>query len=194
MLGIEHPVRHTGVGQQRGNLLGVLDRTRAGQHRLTDGVACEDLAHCGRSTGLFAAVQPGLVVHPNDRPERRNRHHRQSVNGLVRVGVGDGDAGHRGQPQEAADADPGQGLDLGRDGQPFLRGQCDDHVRRALADDPAGVPVDQPDLVAIDDVVAIASPELLGGQRCAQFVAERRDSEQSHGMRGTGAGQLDLAG
>ena len=62
LLGVEHLVRHAALLEQPGELLGLLDRDGADEHRLADLVALDDVLDDGLELGVLGPVDDvGLV-------------------------------------------------------------------------------------------------------------------------------------
>ena len=145
-----------------GELLGLLDRGRADQHRLHLGVRLADLAGDRLQLLLVGSVHLVVLVEAGDRPVGRNLDDVELVDLRELVGLGRGRAGHARQllvePEVILEGDRRQRHVLGLDGRVLLRLQ---RLVQAFRVAPprhhaAGELVDYDDLVVADDVVLVA--------------------------------------
>ncbi len=176
VLGVEHLVGDALLAQQVAQMLGLLDRDRAHQHRLARLVAAGDvLDHGGELASLGHVHQVGLVE-ADGRLIRRDLEHLQPVDLLELGGLGQGRSRHPRQllvhAEVVLEGDRGQGLVLLLDPYPLLGL---DGLVQALGippalEDAAGELIDDLDLTVADHVVDVAVVQLLGPQRHVEVV------------------------
>ena len=178
LLGVEHLVGDAALLEQPGELLGLLDRDGADQHRLALGVALRDVVGDGLELGGFGLVDEVGLVETDHRPVGRDRHDLEpvGVRELARLRVRG--AGHAAElvvhAEVVLEGDRREGLVLLLDLHPLLGL---DRLVEALApapalEDAAGELVDDLDLAALHDVVDVALEQLLRPQRGLQLVDE----------------------
>ena len=167
------------VAQQPGQLLRFLDRGGADQNGLAAAVAFGDLGDDGARFLLDGAVDLVVLVGAIDRPVGGDLEHVEPVDIEELVGLGHGRAGHAGEllvePEVVLEGDGGERLVLGLDldvllglqrlVQAFGIAPALHHASRELVDDD--------DLAALDDVVAVALEQLVGLQRLVGVVHHR---------------------
>ena len=167
------------VLQKRGKLLGLLDRHGADEDRLIAPVAIGDRLHDGGVFLLGRAVDLVVVIDAADRNVGRDLEDVEAVDVEELVGLGRGGAGHAGellvQAEVVLEGDRGQRLVLGLDLDALLGLESLVQAFRVAAagHHAAGELVDDDDLAAFDDVVAIALEQLVRLQRRVDVMHER---------------------
>ena len=176
LLGVEHLVGYALLVEQARQLLGLLDRHGADQHRLAPPAALGDVVGAGLELGVLGLVDEVGPVVADHRPVGGHAHHVQVVGGGELAGLGLGGAGHAGQavvhPVVVLQGDGGQRLVLLLDGHPLLGldGLVQPVGPAPPLQHPAGELVDDLHLAALHDVVAVAAVQLLGPQRGLELV------------------------
>ena len=177
LLGVEHLVRHALLFHHARKLLGLLDRHRADEHRLTGSVALDDVVDARLELGVLGLVDQVALVDPGNRLVGRDRHHVKAVGGHELRGFGLGGAGHAGESVVEAvvvlEGDGGERLVLFLDRYPFF---CLHRLVKAVGPAatlhrPAGELVD--DLhgaVAVDEIVPVPLVQLLGPDRGLELM------------------------
>ena len=177
LLGVEHLVRHALPFHHARELLGLLDRHRADEHRLTGSVALDDVVDARLEFGVLGLVDQVALVDPGNRLVGRDRHHVKAVGGHELRGFGLGSAGHTGESVVEAvvvlKGDGGERLVLLLDRHPFLR--LDRLVKAvgptATLHRAAGELVDDlHSAVAVDEIVPVPLVQLLGPDRRLELV------------------------
>ena len=167
------------VLQQRGELLGLLDRDGADQDRLAAAPAIGDLGDDGARLLLDGAVDLVVLVGAVHRHVGGHLEHVELVDVDELVGLGGGRAGHAGEllvePEVVLEGDGGQRLVLGLDRDVLLGLQ---RLVQAVGVAPAlhhaaGELVDDDDLAALHDVVAVAQEQRVGLERLVGVVDDR---------------------
>ena len=161
-------------------LLRLLDRDRADEHRLALLVELDDLLDDRLPLLLLGAVDDVGVVLADHRPVGRDDDDVEPVDLRELLGLGLGGAGHAGEllvhAEVVLEGDRGQGLVLGLDLDALLGL---DRLVQAVGPAPAGHQaagelVDDDDLAVLDDVVDVLLVEGVGAQRLLDGV-ERLD-------------------
>ena len=206
LLGVEHLVAHASLPQQLGQHLGVLDRGRAGEHRLAHLVAGLDVGDDRVELGHLRLVDEVVVVLADHRPVGRDRHDLQGVRAgqLGRLGLRR--AGHACELLVHAEVvlqrDRGERLVLflDRDVLLGLDGLVDALRPAPALERAAGELVDDLHLAPLDDVVLVPVEQLLGLQGHVELVdevglhdvVEVLDAELGLDLLDAGVGDRDL--
>ncbi len=178
LLGVQDGVGDAASLEDAGQELGLLDRDRADEHRLTGLSALVDVVGHGLELRGFGLVDEVGLVGADHRLVRRDGDDLEPVGVCELAGFRRGGAGHPGEllvhPEVVLEGDRGEGLVLLLDPHRLLRL---DRLVQTLAppaalEDPAGELVDDLHLAVLDDVVDVALEELLGPQRGLQLVHE----------------------
>ena len=177
--GVQHPVRHLLLLQQRREMFGLLDRHGADQNRLPALPAFLD--HRDDRVVLLAggAIDLVVVVGADARHVGRDVDDLQLVDLLELAGLGHRRAGHAGQlgiqAEVVLEGDRGERLVLLLNLHALLRFQRLVQALRVAAalHHPAGELVDDDDLVVLDDVVGVAAEQLVRAQRLIGVMHER---------------------
>ena len=163
-----------------GELLGLLDRHRADEHRLAGLAPLGDVLDHGVPLRVLDLVDEVLLVRPDHRLVRGDLHHVELVDLLELRELGLGRTGHAGELlvhlEVVLDGDRGQGLVLLFDPDVLLGldGLVESLRIPPALQDPAGELVDDLHLAAGHDVVHVALVQLLGSERVLEVVHERR--------------------
>ncbi len=179
LLGVEHLVRQLGLVQQVRQQLGVLDGSRAHQHRLAALEAVADIADDGVVALLRGLVDLVLQVLALGLPVGRDHHRLQAVDLLELVGFGIGRAGHARQlgvhAEVVLEGDGRQRLVFLLDLHAFLglHGLVQAVGPAAALHQAAGEFVDDDHLVALHHVVLVAVEQAVRAQGGVQVVHQR---------------------
>ncbi len=179
LLGVEHLVLDTALGELLREVLGLLDRGGADQDRLALLVLLGDVVDDRGELGDLGAVDQVRLVGADHRPVRRDRHHAELVDLVELGGLGHRRTGHAGElvveAEEVLQGDRGEGLVLVLDVHPFLRLDRLVHalVVAAAGEDTAGVLVDDHDFAVDDDVVLVLLEQFLRLDGVVQITDER---------------------
>ena len=179
LLGVQHVVRQLGFGQNRRQQLGVFNRCRTDQYRLTTLVAILDVGQHRLVFLLVGLVDLILSILALIRPILRNHHGFQTVDFLELVRFRVGSTGHAGQLAVHAE------IILERDRRQRLVFVLNldvlfgfDCLMQAIrpappGHQPTGEFIDDHDFVVLHDVVLILVIQHVGPQRCIQMMNQR---------------------
>ena len=179
VLGVEHLVADAAAAQLLGEVLGLLDRDGADEHRLALLVALDDVVDDGLVLRLLGAVDEVGLVDADHRTVRRDRDDPEVVDRVELGGLGHGRARHARElvvhAEVVLEGDRREGLVLVLDLDPLLGLDRLVHalVVAATGEHAAGVLVDDEHLAVHDDVVLVALEELLGLDRVVEVADER---------------------
>ena len=179
VLGVEHFMAHTALGQQLGQVFGLLHGGRTHEHGLTRGMALFDVPHHRRILGRLVLVHQIALVETGHSLVGRDRHHTDLVRVHELGGLGLGRAGHPGQllvePEVILQGDGGHGLVLGLDLHALfgLDGLVDALVVAAPGQHTAGVLVHDAYLTLGHDVVLVRVEQFLGLDRIVEETDQR---------------------
>ncbi len=182
LLGVEHLVLHTTLGQLLGQVFRLRHTGRADKHRLAPVVALGDVVDDRTELGDLGLVHDVGLVGPDHRFVRGDRHNAQGVDLVELRRLRHRSSGHPGQfvvePEVVLQRDRGQGLVLLLDLDLFLGL---DRLVHTLAVTPAvqyptGELVDDENLAVRDDVVLVPTVEFF----CLQSVVEIADQRCVH--------------
>ena len=176
LLRVQHLVRDPPLLEQSRQLLRLLDRDRADEHRLALFVPLGNVRSGRFVLGVFGLVDEVGVVDPDHGLVRRDRHDLQVVRVSELTGFGVGRAGHARElavhAEVVLERDRGERLVLFLDVHALLGL---DRLVQAFAptatlEDPARELVDDVHLALRDQIVDVALEELLGLQRLLDLV------------------------
>ena len=176
LLRVQHLVRDAALLELARELLRLLDRDGADQHRLALLVAFGDVVDRGVVLRVFRLVDVVGVVDADHRPVRRDRHDLQVVGVRELAGLGRRGAGHARELVVHAEVvlqrDRREGLVLFLDVHALfgLDRLVQALTPTAALEDAAGELVDDVHLAVLHEVVDVALEQLLGPQRLLDLV------------------------
>ena len=179
LLGVEDLVRDALAAQLVGEVLALLDRDGADEHRLPLGIPLGDVVDDGVELRLLGAVDEVGLVLADHRAVGRDRHDAELVDRVELGGLGLGGAGHARERVVHAEVvlqgDRGERLVLVLDLDALLRLDRLVHplVVAAAGEHAAGVLVDDEDLAVHVDVVLVPLEQLLGLDGVVEVADQR---------------------